>query len=214
MLSTEPLSTQMVRSMLIGVHVRQGWKAVRNSDGGTPSSNVARYLRNAMSLVAVHPSFYAHNLKQIGRLFIWAGRISDGTTAFRISNAVYESGKQGGMPQRNCLCSKSPGEVEEHGLRSCNACSKQIELGDRWFFCRACVNVDLCAGCHAGLGRGEQCEWEGFEKFPSECIAHEFYQVSEDELEEWVSAEVWIAEMIRRLDAEMKYGGQGDGASV
>ncbi|KAK7192373.1 hypothetical protein DPSP01_004960 [Paraphaeosphaeria sporulosa] len=212
MLNTEPLGTQMVRGMLISVYIRRGWKALNSTEGGNPTGTVSRYLRDALSLVAVHPAFYAHNLKQVGRLFIWAGRAGDGDTAFRLSNAIFESGIRSGTPQRNCLCS-STSEVEEHGLRICNACSRQIALGDRWFFCRICVDTDLCAECYAGFGRRQDSEWEDVDKFPRECLAHEFYEVREDEREEEVSVQMWIAETVRRLDAEMSNGDRGSEVS-
>ncbi|KAL1604876.1 hypothetical protein SLS60_004416 [Paraconiothyrium brasiliense] len=218
MLNTEPLGTQMVRGMLIGVYVRQGWKALANPENVT--SNVPlRYLRDALNLVAVHPSFYAHNLKQVGRLFIWAGRITDGNMAFRLSNTVYEAGKRSGVPQRNCLCSteevaKSTGEVEKHDFKKCDACSGIITLGDRWFFCRTCADIDLCAACYASFGKSEDGEWEDVEKFPRKCLEHEFYEVREDEREDGVKVEQWMAQKIQFLTFEMKDAGHGRGASV
>lgn len=207
-LNTAPLGTQLVRSMLINAYIRQGWKSLRIPEGDNTTGTVSRYLRDSLSLAAVHPSFHAHNLKQVGRLFIWAGRISQGNTAFRLSNTKYESGKQSGVPQRNCLC--SPGvEIEEHGLRKCNACSKTIGLGDRWFFCRICADTDLCAGCYAGLGRDEEGGREDVEKFPRECLAHEFYEVSEDEKEEEFLMQEWIAETVLSLNAELGNVGEG-----
>ncbi|KAJ4355490.1 uncharacterized protein N0V89_003506 [Didymosphaeria variabile] len=212
MLNTEPWGTQMVRGMLIGVYVKRGWKALAVPEDVTSANVVLRYLRDALILVAVHPSFYAHNLKQVGSLFIRAGRIADGNMTFRLANTVHEAGKRSGVQQRNCLC--SIGEVEKHEFKRCDACSNTIGLGDRWFFCRTCADVDLCAECYVWFGKGKDDEWIDVGKFPRKCWEHEFYEVREDEKAEGVKVEQWMAEMIQVLSLELKDAGRGSGASV
>lgn len=207
-LSPDPLGPQMVRGSLIRIFVMKGWKALNDvQDGGQVA---IRYLRDALVLTAVHPSLLAHNIKSVGRLFIRAGRIEDGSMAFRLGNAAYEAGKRSGKPQRNCfLCTPGADEVETHGFRKCDGCSKKINLGDEWYFCRTCEDVDLCPECYAGPDKDAKCKREELENFPRNKLGHEFFEVRGDDMEENISAHVWLANVTRRLTVELKDDNMG-----
>lgn len=205
-LSEGPLGTQSIRGTLISVYIKQGRKALLESKDRGSVDVLNRYLRDALALIEVHSAFYSHNLKTIGRLFIWAGRTSDGLMAFRLANHIYEAGKKLGSPQRNCLCDTDGGLQEVHGFRQCDAFDRKIALNHRWFFCRTCADVDLCADCYAGVGQSKEREWEDICNISKTCLGHEFFEVRGDEREERIPVHVWIEDASRRLAAEIKYG--------
>jgi hypothetical protein len=204
-LSEGPMGAQSIRGSLISLYIQQGRKALLNSENHGSDDIVNRYLRDALALAVVHPAFYSHNLKNIGRLFIWAGRTSDGQMAFRLANRIFKAGKSSGSPQRNCLCDTHGGLHEVHGFRQCDACNTKLALNDRWFFCTTCADVDLCAECYPGIGKSKVREWEDVGGMPKTCLAHDFFEVTEDEREEQIPVHVWIEDVSRRLRAGVGY---------
>lgn len=205
-MSTQTLGTQLIRGLLIALYTKKGHKALKDDPQGnkiSATTTFLRYLRDALALTAVHPSFYTHNLKTVARLFIWSGRIEEGNTAFRLANTVHEAGLRTDMPQRSCLCSPTEQEVEKHGFRKCDACKRNIHIGERWFFCLSCDDGDLCEGCYEGGVKGDGCSKEGAGEDGGKCKG-QFYEVRGDETEEGISVHVWIAGMVERLIGELR----------
>jgi len=199
-LDMEDGGTQQLMTTLLWVYMRQGQKAIKEGKDSALDDKALRYLRDALTVVSKLSLSRASNLKALGRLFIWMGDVSDGETAFKLANAIFEpNGCEGKACNR---CGKNHGSA----VAECNACAKEILVHDRWHFCMSCMDVDLCAECHAG--GVEKREWENIEKFPRECAGHEFFEVRADEKEEGYSVDMWIGQVCKRLSAEIERRGE------
>ncbi|KAH8723090.1 hypothetical protein GQ44DRAFT_728994 [Phaeosphaeriaceae sp. PMI808] len=196
---SEPLGTQQLMGVLLGIYIKQGLKTIIQHKENTAGHDTLQYLHDATTLISKMPSSRAINLKLLGRFFIWAGKITDGETACRLANSAAESAK--GCDETS-VCLYCNGNHES--FRECDVCAKGIQVNKRWLFCKSCVDVDLCGECYEGRGEGH--DWEDVQKFPRQCLEHEFFDVSPDEKEERWTDEMWIADVCGRLKAELECG--------
>jgi hypothetical protein len=191
--SSGPKGIQPIVLWLFHAYFQQGKKAVLEGGTGSDSDDSAlRYLRDATALIEKMSS-RAVALRDVGRLLVWMGRLSDGAMAFRLANTVIE-------PDEGKILCQRCGIKHEH--RMCDVCYEMIGVDKQWFFCRSCADVDLCRRCHSG-GVGE---WEDLGRFPKECLEHEFFEVRSDEKEVEIKVEVWIREMCERVAMEIEHG--------